>query len=589
MHKSPLLTVLFAGILTACGQLPQKTQNTATETPSAADNTSITAQDELKTIPSKQFSPETLYSLLVAEVAASRRQYGITLKNYTEEASRTKDPVIIARAARLAQFFRAAPESIAMGKLWLSQESDNQEALAILTEAYINTGDPLKALDNAERILAQLDPKDPSAKQKAGVLESIANTSRSVDDETKSLLLARYQALTEVYPTYAAVNVGLSRLHEISDRFEPALAATQRAQQQDKNYLPALLQEVRLLRLNKQPNQALNRLKSELAKQSDNPRLRLSYAQVLVDINPEQAYIELQNLTADHPKQLDLRLLYALVALDLERLEVAKGELKHLLSKGYRDNTISYYLGNIAETQDKQTEALAYYNGVRQGKEFLSAQERIGKLLAKQGNITEAKQHFNRLRQQSPEYRIQSYIAEANMFSDLGKKTEAIAVLDEGVSRFPDNTSLRYNRATLLEQTDQIDAMEADLRHILFLEPDNSSALNALGYFLTIRTERYQEAFSLIEQALQINPDDAAIMDSMGWVLFKLGRHEDALKYLNQAFAVFPDPEVAAHLGEVLWTVGDQAQARKVWSENLKKNPDNKFLLETIKRLNVQL
>ena len=161
-------------------------------------------------------------------------------------------------------------------------------------------------------------------------------------------------------------------------------------------------------------------------------------------------------------------------------------------------------------------------------------------------------------------------------------------MLTEGVRQYPDDITLRYNRATLYEQSNQLALMESDLRHILSLEPDNASALNALGYFLTTRTDRHQEALLLIEQALDLQPDDPAIIDSMGWVLFNLGRIDEAIVYLRKAFERFPDPEIAAHLGEALWVNGNKQEARGIWQQNLVDNPDDSRILDTMERLRVE-
>ncbi|MCB1848460.1 MAG: tetratricopeptide repeat protein, partial [Halieaceae bacterium] len=141
----------------------------------------------------------------------------------------------------------------------------------------------------------------------------------------------------------------------------------------------------------------------------------------------------------------------------------------------------------------------------------------------------------------------------------------ALAVINEALQQMPDSTALRYARAMLAEELGDLALLESDLRRIIAEEPDNATAMNALGYTLANRTRRYEEAYGLISQALALQPNEPAIMDSMGWVLYRMNRNEEALDYLARAYAAFPDPEVAAHLGEVLWVSGDTGKAMQVW------------------------
>ena len=163
-----------------------------------------------------------------------------------------------------------------------------------------------------------------------------------------------------------------------------------------------------------------------------------------------------------------------------------------------------------------------------------------------------------------------------------------MAVLDEALAAQPENMPLQYARAMLSEKLDNISAMERDLRSILENDPDNATALNALGYTLADRTERYDEALQLISRALELRPDEPAILDSMGWILFRTGHYEESLEYLNRAYSGFPDPEIAAHLGEVLWVSGEADEARAVWFEALDRDPNHSLLLETLDRLGVE-
>ncbi len=563
--------------------------------PSEGGTPAIEASKSSKSNNSKQaakptysnFETETLYSLIVAEVAASRQQYDITLNNYIDEAKETGDLGVIARATRLAQYFRAHEQTLAMGKLWLAQTPDDIEANAIVATAHIEKRQFFQALDYAEIILSLIDVNDSNGYKSAGITETIANFSRSADTLTRQKLIGRYTSLSERYPDFTAIKVGLSILYEAQPDTAAAYKVIEEALANDSDYLPAIMQEIRLLQESKQNELAIKKLKTQLDKKPDDARLRLLYARMLTQTDIEAAYEEFTRLSEQSPQHLDIKFSRALIALELKKKEEAERLLKELLKVNYRKNTINYYLGNIAELDKNYDRALGHYIAVTSGDDYIPAHSRAARIMANQGNVSEAQKHFSKLRTESPNRRSQLYAAEAEMLEQQDDIESALDILSVGIDEYPDNINLRYTRSSLYEKTDQLVLMENDLRHILNLEPENSATLNALGYFLTSRTDRHAEAFQLIQKALASKPDDPAIMDSMGWVLFNLKRYDEAIEYLRKAFELFPDPEVAAHLGEALWTQGNKQEARSIWINNLKDNPNDNRIIDTMERLRV--
>ena len=582
------------------------------EGPLATDTGNIPATNAAK---SGQFSSDVLYMLLTAEMAASRQQFNVTLKQYVKAAKATGDVGVIARATRLAQYFRDSQQTLSMGELWLAKAPDDIEAHSIIAAARIETRQPLKALDSAERILVilteaqkvdsapevQPDPKEdqdqahPHAqvkilniKQRAAILETIANFSRTTDVDTRDQLIERYHLLDSRYPTLTPIKVALSVLYEAKKDTDRALSIVRRALTADADYLPAARQEINLLNADGAFAEALEKLNIQLDKTPNNARIRLLYARTLAQTDINAAYKEFTVLSDSAPGNLDIKFSKAIIALELRELDDAQQTLIELLDKKYRPNTINFYLGNLAELQKDPTTAINYYLAVRTGGDFVAANSQAVRLMANLGKLEDARSHLRALRDKSPSLRAQFFNAEANILDEQAMTQIAIDVLDLAIAEFPNNVSLLYKRSSLYEKTDRLDLMEADLRRGLTLEPENSAILNALGYFLTIRTERYQEAFDLISEALLIEPEDSAILDSMGWVLFKLERVEEAIFYLRKAFEQFPDPEVAAHLGEALWVNGNQQEALAIWNKNLAENPEDTKIPETMRRLNAQ-
>ncbi|MFT7223498.1 MAG: tetratricopeptide (TPR) repeat protein [Cellvibrionaceae bacterium] len=531
------------------------------------------------------FTEKSLYSLLVAELAVSRQQYDLALNNYIEEAKATGDVGIIARAARLAQYFRRDRQALEMGKLWVDRAPENIEANILMATAHIQLRQPLDALNYAETILASPGPDQDRNVHSTAITETIANFSRNADGLTLQALVERYRQLTQRYPSDLSTRVGLSILYESQGNTSTAYEIIEQVLLEDGQYMPALMQEVRLLQASQQTDLAIDKLKAQLGKRPNDLRLRLLYARLLTQTDINAAYEEFTRLSAQSPRHLDIKFSRALIALELEKWQVAERLLTELLQVPYRQNAVRFYLGNLAEATEDLDGALRYYFAIIDGENYTTGHSLAARILAKQGRIADAQIHFKRLRQQSPERRPELYITEAEILQTLGYLDLALMALDRGVTEYPDNIDLRYVRSGFYEQMDKLQLMESDLRHILALEPENATALNALGYFLTNRTQRYEEALQLITMALELQPDNAAIMDSMGWVLFKLGRNGEAIDYLRRALEQFPDPEIAAHLGEALWVNGDKQDARAIWSDNLKENPEDRQILDTMRRL----
>ena len=603
-------TLLF--VLQSCSVLTNKqaqsddrpnsdTPHKITTTPA---NTTATPQTQANTnksdtqVEEGQFSSEVLYTLLTAEIAGSRQQYGITLKQYIKAANMTGDIGIIARATRLAQYFRNPDQTINMGNLWLTKKPDSIEANTIVASAFVDKRQPLKALDHAESILvllseekstqSQIEPRQPSIKQRAAILETIANFSRTLDLDTRNTLVQRYHKLDELYPTLSPVKVGLSVLYAANKNMEKAFAIVRKAIAQDTNYLPAVIQEISLFNTNRQYDEALVRLKRQLEKTPNNARIRLLYARTLAQTDIKAAFDEFTILSNNAPKNLDIKFSKAIIALELRKLDDAKQAFIELLNSNYRPNTINYYLGNLAELNKETQAAIDYYLAVNSGNDFVAANTQAARLMADSNKLSDAQVHLQALRTRSPNFRAEFFNTEADILEEQGQIQNAINVLNVAIHEYPDNINLRYTRSSLYEKTDRLSLMENDLLHALSLEPENAAILNALGYFLTNRTDRHQEAYMLIKKAIDINPKDSAILDSMGWVLFKLGRIEEAIPYLRQAFKQFPDPEIASHLGEALWVDGKQQEALDIWKKNLEENPDDTQIPAVMRRFNVQ-
>ncbi|MGZ5260489.1 MAG: tetratricopeptide repeat protein, partial [Burkholderiales bacterium] len=313
---------------------------------------------------------------------------------------------------------------------------------------------------------------------------------------------------------------------------------------------------------------------------------RLTYARLLVAAKryPE-ARKQFEALVEQFPENGDVTMAVALLAIQANDFDAAETQLKRALESGYGEPDVArLYLGQISEEGKRYDEALKWYGAVEPGEQYINAQARYAGVLAKQGHLAEAREYLRKVRTDTAQQRVQLTQAEAQLLRDANAYQEAFDLLGEALKKMPDYPDLLYDRAMAAEKVNRVDVLEESLKKLIALKPDYAHAYNALGYTLADRNERLPEAHELIEKALKLSPDDAFIMDSMGWVLYRMGRNHEALDYLQRAYGLRPDGEIAAHLGEVLWADGQQDQARKLWTDALKDNAQNEALQNVIKR-----
>jgi tetratricopeptide (TPR) repeat protein len=209
-------------------------------------------------------------------------------------------------------------------------------------------------------------------------------------------------------------------------------------------------------------------------------------------------------------------------------------------------------------------------------------------LMIEQDRYAEGSDHIRQIRLRRPEINSTLLALEAGLLIDAQEYYPAFTFLSRAISNYPNDIQLIQLRTVVSQELDDFAILELDLRSIMRLEPNNPSPFNTLGYFLADRTTRYNEAKELIDRAMELSPNDPAIIDSLGWVQFKLGMYEESKINLERAFELFPDHEVAAHLGEVLWVMGNREAAREIWEVALEDRPDSEFILSTMQRLNAE-
>jgi tetratricopeptide (TPR) repeat protein len=570
MNKS--LALLSAAIfLSGCQTLSSSTPDGM---PPVEDPAAITPEVEAKAY--RSFSQETLLSLLTAELAGQRNRYDIALDNYVAQAESTQDAGVAERGFRIAEYLGAEQAALETGLQWAKTAPNNVDAQRAAAIQLARAGRYDESMAFMEKVLQR---------QGDTHFDFLALSASDTDPETRTGLLQSFDRLLAKYPDNSQLQFGKALLLQQEGQNDEALELLE--QQPSKNRpIASILLHSRLLQGLERNDEALTLLKQSLKQYPDDKRLRLSYARLLVtEDHLDDAKGEFASLLQQFPDDDDLRFSLALVCLEAEAWKEAIVYLEELIDRDAHVDAAHYNLARAYEELNDTAKALQQYRMVGPGNDYLPAQARHSELLFSLNRGEEAAKQLSQARDEQPDYAIQLYLIEAEAWSRAKNTERSWQVIKNALEQFPNDLNLLYTRAMLSEKRNDLVGMEKDLRFILRREPDNAMALNALGYTLADRTTRFEEAKELIEQAYQLNPSDPAILDSLGWINYRLGNLEEAEHFLRQALEEMPDAEVAAHLGEVLWANGKQTEARKVWRAALKEAPDSTILRSTIKRL----
>ena len=522
------------------------------------------------------FSQETVFSLLSAELAGQRNRFDIALDNYVTQAINTQDPGISERAFRIAEYLGADQAALDTALIWARNAPDDLEAQRAAAIQLARSGRYDDSMVYMEKVLQGKGDTH---------FDFLALAAADTDQDTRNGLLKSFDRLLVRHPNNGQLIFGKALLLQQDDRAEEALTLLEDNPPEAGEVAPILLRARILQGLNR-GKEALPLLQKSIRQYPDDKRLRLTYARMLVEQKRvDDAKVEFASLVQQYPDDDELRFSLALVSLEAKAWVEAKGYLEDLVARDSHVDSAHLNLGRIAEELNDPQGALIEYAQVGPGTDYLPAQLRQADILIANGRTREARSRLATAREAQPDYAIQLYLIEIETLSANDQVEPAWTVLQQALLQYPDDLNLLYTRAMQAEKRNDLAQMEKDLRAIIKREPDNAMALNALGYTLSDRTTRYAEAKALIEQAHQLNPEDPAVLDSLGWVNYRQGNLDEAERLLRQALERLPDAEVAAHLGEVLWANGKQREAKQVWSQFLKEQPDSTILRSTIKRL----
>jgi tetratricopeptide (TPR) repeat protein len=566
------LSAVLAGCAVAQPSAPAR--NTGSELAQAAPQPRTETPVPL---PPGELSEALMFKMMIAEIAQQRGQPQVAVQAYLEIARETRDPRVAQRATEIAWNARLLPAALEAAGIWLRADPESQRARQVIAALLVNQAKLSEALPHLQNWLAA-DPVNVGAT----FLQIAALVSRHQDRKAAWRLM---QVLAEPYPELPEARLAVAQAAWSAEEIEASLEEARAALELRPEWEVAALFQAQALQ-RRSAAEALAFLAEYISRYPKAKDARLNYARLLVTQKDyAEARKQFEALVSEYPQNADVAMAVALLAMQASDHDAAEVQLKRALEANYKDpDAVRLYLGQVNEERKRFEEALKWYGSVTHGEQYISAQARYAGVLAKQGRLADARKHLQDAGPQNDQQRVQLILAEGNLLREASAYKEAFELLSQSLEARPDHPELLYDHAMIAEKVKRVDVLESNLRRLIKLRPNHAHAYNALGYTLADRNERLEEARGLIETGLKLAPDDPFIMDSMGWVLYRLGQNEEALGYLRRAHAQRPDAEIAAHLGEVLWAAGERDEARTVWNNALTQSPGNELLQETVRR-----
>lgn len=575
-----LLSLSLGQIATIHAQTPSPAKKTPSGAPIKPQPPSPSASAH---VPDPE---EALYQILVAEIASQRGRADFGSRSMIDLATRTRDARVARRAAEIAFLARQTTEARDALILWLSLEPESGVARQALSALLGVPGPVEKVIETCGQWLA--DPKIAPVL----FMQLPALLSRYNDASRIASLVAQ---LANAHPKSSEAKFAVAMTAANAGNTDAARAAIDAALQLNAGFGRAALAKAQFMRDGKQitnedDEAAVRYLEGYLKAHPDQTFVRVNYARMLASMKSYLSAREQFRIASEaEPNNPELPFAMGLISSEMGDFQSAQTQLTRALALMPRDrDPVLWNLGQVAVAEGDAVTAEKWYRQIGEGEYFVSAQLKIAQFLQAREGLPRARTFLREAREaenDSPRVQNQLLAAEVQLLRDAKEFKEAVALLDEAIKGEPQSIELRYDRAMLLEKIERFAEMEADLRVVIAIKPDHAHAYNALGYSFADRGVRLAEAYDLIKKATELAPEDAYILDSLGWVQFKMGRGAEALKTLRQAYQLRPDGEIAAHIGEVLWAMGKRDEARAEWDAALKKFPDHAAVKSTMERL----
>lgn len=564
-------------LLAACATVPPDIDSAPGAIEAAVSAPSTPAQPA-EPIEYGSFTREQLELALLSELGGIRGYMPQAAEGYFRLAHDTRDPQIVRRALEFASALGEQQMAYELATLWIELDPEALDPNLMLGYQLLEQGLFVRAMVYLDKVLTL-----------GGAVDFTALSARTfaLENRQRDVIATQLLDLMERFPQESSIYYALAQIYDQNGDNQRASDMLVLARDRFGDNPRTALIEAQLLQNLGRAEDAEQVLGDAVLDYPRHRLLRYSYAQILVQNNKlDEAAAQFNELVRQEPQDYETLYSLALINLELDELTVAETQLRVLLQARHRINEARFYLGYILEARSELSEALGFYQQVsRQSNAYLSAQRQIMRLFVELERFDEARAWTAQMGNGDSRLGPVLPALEAEALLNGGHDERAAEVLTQAIDNYPDNIDLLFARTLLSERMNDMPRIEQDLRRIINLDPQDARALNHLGYALTVRTDRYQEALELIERAIALTPDDPAIIDSLGWVQYKLGDYQAALENLRRAYAGYPDPEVAAHLGEVLWVMGREQEALEIWRDALQQTPDSEHVLEAMERL----
>ena len=538
-----------------------------------------TIKDDVAVLPVQAQEDGVVFNVLAGEFAGTYGALSEAADYYMRAARQSGDAQVADRAAHIALYAKRYQDALEAVDIWQKTESDKAEVGRIRGIAYLNLGQTEMAAREFENFLFPDGELNPQA---MGLFSTILPRHKGDKD-----ILDVLHYLNKQHPGQPSLLLQLARYQVRLKHYQQAMEVVNAVLKKEPDSSRAYLIKAQILSAQNREDEALKAVAMALEMRPSDNRLRLQYARMLVRLKKyDAAWEEFIQLRLNMPEDGGVLLSLALLSVETNKQLLAREYFKELIEKGQHVDQAHYYLGRIAQSQKNTEAALKHYRQVGAGDFVLDAKIRTAGLLAASGQVKQAMDVLRKLTEQKVDKSTKSrlYLAQGELLRKQKRIADAMELYTHALQQLPDDPDLLYARALTAEKLDRMDVTEADLLKVIKQDPGNANALNALGFTLADRSERLQEAKKYILKAVQLLPDDPAVLDSLGWLYYRLGQYDEALKWLEKAFAKYKDAEIAAHLGEVLWESGQPDKARKIWQQGEKLNSQHPVLQKTLKR-----
>lgn len=530
-------------------------------------------------LPAQPLTRDILFKLLVGEVAGQRGEVGLAAEAYGELAKTTRDPRVAKRATEAAMFAQSPELAIRSSRIWMESDPGDEAAAQTHASILLSTGDFEAAAPVLGAVLAR-----QSTRAGAALLQIGSMLNRSAD---RAGAVAFARKITAPYTALPEANLMLAQMAFNAGDSALALRLGEKAVELKADWEPALL-FVAQVTASRDPSAAARYLAEASKRLPGSRALGLAHARGLANSGQyPAALVEFKRLAQLYPKDGEIGVTVGALASQVGDHATADQYLRMALESDYNEkDNVRLMLGQVEAERGDVAAAQRWFESVTPGTAvFMPAQLSIAKLVLKQSGIDAARQRLREVRTDSPLEQVQLILAEASLLRETGDDRGAFDVLDAATREYAGIADLWYDHGMAAERLNLLEVVETSLRKVIELKPDHAHAYNALGFSLADRNVRLLEARGYIEQALQLAPEDPYIIDSLGWVQYRLGENEDAEKTLRRAMSIKDDPEVVAHLAEVLAKLGKTAEARNLVAGSLSKNPGNSVLQAAQSRL----